>query len=743
MKRLLSFLLLIACCLPLQAQRRAFAQAKVVADNALRRAKSIQNNSQCAVKALVNTPSSVKKIVGTEEDTAPFYIFTDSVKKTSFIIVSGDERMRPVLAYGDNGVWKEDSIPDGVLYMLEYYSSQYESLQNGNITKRAERVSIQVPTVVPMIKTTWSQDAPYNNLCPSSCPSGCVATAMSQVMKYHQYPAQGKGTFSYTSHTRRYRCSYDFANANFDWGGMSNAYSSSSSYAATTDAIAQATYACGVSVGMDYAPSGSGAYMADVPYALINFFGYNENVSYRDRAYYDAKEWYQVLCDELSSGRPVIYGGVDSKNGGHAFVIDGCSAEDGKFHVNWGWAGAYDGYYELDALDPQVYEFSSYQSMIVNVSPETVGSFGDEFYAGKFTVSSKISAGANVVFTITDAYCFASQSSYAVSSAKYYGRIGVGIFDADFKFIRSIDSDSIEGINNFYGYSKLTYASTISNSMFPQNGTYYIAPYVMGSASVNPTRIRTSGGDEDYIIVTLNGDDITSTGEHEEPVEILSDWEEDFESMKIPSSWKQEVELGTSKWKQQYVLMASDEVPPAAHGKGYVSLAYGVGMDLYNSRTVVRLISDVISLENDGDYNLSFQTRKLSKQAETTDIITVLYRNGEDWTTLTAVDVINQSDWNQTVVELPTTGNIQLAFEGSPSRDSSVLLDDIRIYKRGSETGIKKQIAKRADRTAYGIYNMSGALVASTKGKVPDTAKLLPGVYILRCPVKTYKIYVK
>lgn len=743
MKKLVSIVLVVLCTTSLCAQKRNLEQAKHIASEYICQNPSMQAK-MFSREHLVNiTPDVIRKAIGTDNSIVPFYVLTDSLMPSSYVIISGDERMKAVLAYGTNGKWDENDIPDGLIFLLENYRQQYELLQSGNVIKKAVPATITIPNVDPMVKTTWRQEYPFNALCPNDCPSGCVATAMSQVMKYHQYPTSGIGTFSYTSHTRKYRCSYDFSSATFAWDQMKNNYGTSTFGSENTEAISQVTYACGVSVGMDYDKSGSGAYMSDVPYALIHFFGYNDNVSFRDRSYYDAAEWYEMLCNELSSGRPVIYGGVDSKNGGHAFVIDGCNSESKKFHVNWGWGGKFDDYYELDALDPETYKFSSYQDMVINVSPDLVGTYEDVFYAEKFSVSSKIALGKSVIFTITDAYCFASQSSYVVSKAKFYGKIGVGIFDKNFDFVGSIDSDSIEGLNNFYGYTKLTYNSKIEKSMFPENGTYYIAPYVKERDSDYPTRIRTSGGKTDYITITVDNDEINGEGENEEPIEVVSEWSEDFETRVIPSTWKQEVELGISEWDARYVLMASDNLPAAAHGRGYAYINYATGLDLYNSRTVTRLVSPIISLAIGDQYDMSFQCRKYSTLPESTDILTIYYKKDKEWTSLSEVAVTNQGDWRNISIELPDIENIQLAFEGSPSRGSSIFLDDIKIYKRENEPSAIKENITDTNQNVCKIYNMSGIQIGNQRIADIKNAKLPRGTYILQDADQTIKIHIK
>lgn len=741
MKRLFSICIVFLCFSPLFAQKRTLEQAKKAACEYLSQTQDGTAKAISGERLICSRSNNLQKIVGIED--SPFFILRDSLSPSSYIIVSGDERMKTVLAIGDKGRWDEDNIPDGLLFLLDCYCQQYMMLQSGEASKVLTASPITIPDVSPMLKTTWQQTTPYNALCPNDCPSGCVATAMSQVMKYHQYPSSGNGSFSYTSRTRKYNCSYNFSTANFKWNQMKSSYGDLGVGSEEKDVIAQATYACGVSVGMDYDKSGSGAYLSDVPYAMINFFNYNKNVSFRDRGYYNSSEWYQMLCKELSSGRPVIYGGVDSKNGGHAFVIDGCNSKTKKFHVNWGWGGSFDDYYELDALDPQTYMFSSYQDMVIYVSPETVGSFEDVFYAGSFSLSNKISAGKDITFTISDVYCYASQSSYVVTDAKFYGTIGVGVFDQDFNFLHSLGSDFIDGLNNFYGYTKVTYNAIIDKSLFPKDGTYYIAPYVQEKDSKHPTRIRTSGGKSDYVLVTVDKNNINGEEDNEEPVEIVSEWSEDFESTTIPKAWKQEKELGKGEWMVRYVLMASDEIPAAAHGRGYAYINYATGLDLYNSRTVTRLITPVIALTN-GKYNLSFQYRKHSSLPESTDILTVYYKKGNEWVPLDEIAVTNQGEWRWSTIELPVTSNLEIAFEGSPARGSSLYLDNINIYDRNAVPSLITENQLNDPEELYKIYTVAGIFVGSKRLSDVNKLQLRQGIYILLSSNnKVSKIYIK
>ena len=708
-KFLLTFIVSFAIFSNMSAQQRSLEKAKRVAYNYVPNYGTSMHKSISSFCYDVGKKAIEKSSKEMSTGDAPFYIFSDSIS-ASFVIVSGDERMKEVLAVGNHFPLVDGSrLPEGLVGLFETYRQQYELLQAGAATPESAAVTINIPDVEPMIKTKWHQDAPYNNFCPTGCPSGCVATALSQVMNYHQYPVSGHGTFSYSSRSRGFRCSYDFENATFCWGNLKNTYPASTlGDISGANEIAQVTYACGVSVGMDYNNDGSGAYMSDVPYALIRFFGYNSNVSYRDRTYYNASEWYEMLCRELQEGRPVLYGGVDSKNGGHAFVIEGCNSKTKKFFVNWGWGGDFDGEYELDALDPATYRFSSYQSMIVNVSPQLVGDYGDIFYADRFISSKEIQFDKNIDFNLYDLYCYSSQSSYVVPGAKFYGEVGVAVFDKDFNFVSYIEKKTVDGLNSFEGFSNISFTAKLRKSMFPENGTYYIAPFVRSTSSTLPTRIRTSGGRTDYITITINEEDINdNTGDDDQSIEPVSSWSENFEYTAVPEGWSQQSELGESVWEHRYVLQPSEDLPLAAKGKGYICLKYATNIkDRYNTRTVTRLVTKNIVLADNKNYELSLQCRKYATLPESTDLITVFYEKDNEWHILSEIPVTSQGEWDKVTIQVPVVGNIRLAFEGSPSKGAMVFLDDLIISEYQDETYIRHSSLSIPDKTT--IYSVMG-----------------------------------
>ena len=317
------------------------------------------------------------------------YIFNTN---GGFVIVSADDAAKPILGYSQQGSFDPNNIPVNARSWLKGYNREiqyaidnnietgeetrnaWDNLRNGNgLAPKSTRAISQ------MLTTTWNQAPYYNDLCPydeqadGRSVTGCVATAMAQVMKYWNWPVRGTGSHSYTSdeHPEYGTMSANFGNTTYDWDNMPNALSSSSS-STEINAVATLMYHCGVAVEMSYSATGSGAYSISydgyLDYcsenALKNYFGYSSDIYglYRSYRYladngdtltwevYDYSEWVSMLKDELDAYRPILYTGT-GPDGGHAFVFDGYDNND-LFHVNWGWGSHEDGFFSVDALEP-------------------------------------------------------------------------------------------------------------------------------------------------------------------------------------------------------------------------------------------------------------------------------------------------------------------------------------------------------------------------------------------------------
>lgn len=304
------------------------------------------------------------------EVSTPFTFFTvfDINEGQGFVIVSANDMAYPILASSNNSA-ASDLSPE-TRFWLSQYENQIAAVVSGAVAVAdadAELIKSEwqklrsntwsepknVTSVPQMLTTTWNQMPYYNDYCPSGTPVGCTATATAQVMKYWNHPAQGTGSHSYYSYSYG-TLSANFGETTYEWDLMPNAVTSTTP-ADQRSAVALLSYHVGVAVEMSYGPEGSGAmvlsgYGASSEDALKQYFGYKTSIHGEYRNQYSDVVWVQMLKDEIDARRPIVYAGYDAQ-AGHAFVFDGYNASS-MFHVNWGWGGAYDGYYAMNALNP-------------------------------------------------------------------------------------------------------------------------------------------------------------------------------------------------------------------------------------------------------------------------------------------------------------------------------------------------------------------------------------------------------
>lgn len=334
--------------------------------------------------------------------------------RSGYMVVSADDVAAPLLGYADEGSFDAANIPDNLRYWLESYASEIAWARDNGVEPARSRASrADRAPIAPLVKTQWNQGSPYNNYCPiyngSRSVTGCVATAMAQVMKYYNYPAKGTGSHSYTTKTLKISQSMDFSSTSFRWTSMADSYGSFSS-TSQKNAVATLMHACGVSVDMDYTPNESGAPSMNVASALANYFGYDKGVRYLMRDYYGMAEWEELVYNQLVEFGPVQYSGSNT-SAGHSFVCDGYSA-DGYFHFNWGWGGISDGYFLLTALDPtsqgiggSTAGYNSGQDIIANVATSGEGKMYEQMLIdGDFKIDTPQVQKGGYVVIVANAY---------------------------------------------------------------------------------------------------------------------------------------------------------------------------------------------------------------------------------------------------------------------------------------------------------------------------------------------------
>ena len=384
------------------------------------------------------------------------YVFGNS-NADGALFLSADDVAAPVLGYADSGRFDVQEIPASLKYWLEQYGRQIQYASSNGIAFSAATRSDYPAAIEPLVKTKWDQGTPYDMYTPtinnSHAPTGCTATATAQVMKHWNYPAQGKGTVRVTVEATGKTESLNLAGRAFAWGDMLDVYQSGGYTTQQAEAVGYLMQAVGYASKMAYAEDGSGAYLIDAARGLINNFSYNENIEYLQRDYYTATNWEAALYNELTNGRPVIYEG-QSTSVGHAFVCDGYNGA-GYYHFNWGWGGMSDGYFLLDALNPDAVgtgggEGGGYnygQGMLAGVQPEKTA---DE-YVRLIQWGGFVGRAQGNTFSLTPD----NDSGWASPMIREH-KLAIGVeiasLDSDTKEYVSIQDVTLKGVSEDWSY---------------------------------------------------------------------------------------------------------------------------------------------------------------------------------------------------------------------------------------------------------------------------------------------------
>ena len=439
-----------------------------------------------------------------------------------YVVVAGDDAApNVVLGYSTGGTFDYETAPENLRWWLDEYGRQMEYMIENGITA-SEQAS--APTfdrnVEPMVTTRWNQDAPYNNMCPTlnglRTYTGCVATAMAQVMNYHQWPVRGTGSHSYYDYEGcGQTLSANFGETTYRWDLMLDTYDANSSQE-SQDAVATLMYHCGVSVEMTYMQQASGALSGNAANALVQYFGYPADVQIISRDYRTYDEWITLIKNEIDTGRPILFG-AQSTGGGHEFVIDGYNT-DGYFHVNWGWGGQSDGYFLIATLNPYDGQgigggsdsgFKFMQDIIINVRPNPTGN-EREFYEicadGSLSTNvSSSSLGRTARVSLPALYNFSRQ--YITAYA------GIGIEDSEGRLIEtSYNTDNV--LMTSYGYLA-SYGTNVSFTI-PEDleaGEYRIYPYYRKyNDETTYGRIHVNYTQSQYISMTIDSNGTATFG---------------------------------------------------------------------------------------------------------------------------------------------------------------------------------------------------------------------------------------
>lgn len=405
---------------------------------ALRIARTYVNISKKAAKNLKTRAAATT----TQQ---PYYVFNDDTGK-GFVVVAGDDKMGEVLAYSHEASIDMANLNPEARYLFDTYRQVFEELgKNKGLTTRAETATKATDDVQPLLKSKWGQEYPYSKQ--TQYVTGCVATAVAQVMYYHKWPAQGKGQESYKVTFDNTVRSADFTKSHYDWDNMLPDYNRRNVTTKQEDAVALLMNDVGIATNMQYTDrvSGTQSYMAER--ALRNYFDYDASMV--TRSYEGVDKFIEIVKKELRNGFPLYISGDSKTGGGHAWVCDGFDKED-MFHMNFGWNGQADGYYSLATLDVKSTgsEFNGAQHSfnrglhVIAIhpnKPNTPKIDDDIAYQSptiKFNNDGMMTFVGDAPTTTSDAAKVMFTGFVNRSDAELIGDIGLGIYDQEGKLVK-------------------------------------------------------------------------------------------------------------------------------------------------------------------------------------------------------------------------------------------------------------------------------------------------------------------
>ena len=528
MKRLylLSLLIMLFVSTSALASPRTFSQAKAIAER-----KAALLGIKIDKKAAAKAPSMNG---GTTTAVSPYYVFPFGENK-GFAIVSGDDDMPEIVGYADHGTYDANNMPAAMAAFLNNYRATIEAMKQGNasaIKNIAEAKALRAnntratTAVSPLLgDIKWNQSEPYNNMCPkydgtNLSATGCVATAMAQVMMYWKYPNELKADINeYKTYTHKLPVAGELKGQKYDWDNMLPTYTNNNYTQTQADAVAKLMLHCGKAVEMDYGEE-SGANVT--PGRLAKYFGYDSDMMLDlSRTCFTLAEWTAIIDKELQAKRPILYSGRTT-NGGHQFVCDG-SDGNGLYHINWGWGGYQDGYFDITILNPgqggigagNVTDgYNRNCDMIIGIQPDNgkvdepladVPSLiieyynSDEFTSGiELTKATRNNTTEDFTIKIND--CWDN-----IYSTNIECLCGYGISDGKggFKLISETENILMNGtlfgttltINNRFSpngtYTIYAIYSTDNGKTWKKCAYYYMQPYVVKATATTLSLVKT------------------------------------------------------------------------------------------------------------------------------------------------------------------------------------------------------------------------------------------------------------
>lgn len=506
--------------------------ATLTPDQAIARASSDRSLSKKMRSRLAANPR-LMLTTKTQAGDPALYVFSSAAASDGFMILSADDVAYPLLGYADKGSFNPDNMAPAMRWWLDEYARQIAwAKANGREGTERPQAPEGRRDIAPLVKTRWDQGEPYNQLCPivngGRSYTGCVATAMAQIMYYFKYPACGTGSISYNDEGSGKRLTWDFSKHPFDWDNMLLNYSNNNWTEAQAAAVANLMKSAGASVKMAYSADSSGALSVLTPQAFTKYFGYDPNLKFMLRSYVSSTEWDRMMYDNLDKVGPVLCGGGSFIGGGHSFVADGYQASTGLFHFNWGWSEMSDGYFALNALNPSALGAGGGGGGGYNFDQDAV--FGIQKPTGQpaekrlvqmtqfGTLEGKIKEGTKLLqFTLAD-HSDAAWINYTGNTIKVTMGVSVQTEGATDTIVRIIN-DKPQTMPAGYGLYPANYISQVDlSTLNMEEGANYKFTIVSLMSNIEGQQttwvpVIPCYGENNYITVKKNGNDYDITSQ--------------------------------------------------------------------------------------------------------------------------------------------------------------------------------------------------------------------------------------
>ena len=474
------------------------------------RADGVTVNAARRQALAVTGPEAQLELVATARGEQPAYYIFNNKSGQGFVIMAGDDALGQVLGYSDEGCYDPGDVPPALVEWLAGHERQLRLLLSGRRAPVSAPASEDRQTIGPLLTTRWDQGAPYDLETPEyesgrRSPTGCVATAMAQILKYF---ASGQSTTaipSYTSKTLDITMP-ELPATTFDYSLMRDDYAASDTDAGARE-VARLMRYCGQAARMDYGRS-SGA--AAMPSYFADYFGYNPFAYCAERDKYPSWAWDNLIYNQLATGRPVLFTGLTFSTfgyAGHAFICDGYDGQ-GLYHFNWGWGGRYNGYYKLSECNPYKqnmtsesdwYGLSIDQAAIINLCPAQAPS--------NIRLTVRELSATPITLERSDSHDYftflVKGTSANLTASSFLYDMALGIYDSDDQLLRyfTISDGTVAQTSMAFSYQRLlSWGSDITS------GTYTLR-FICRFANTEQWLWGYNG--DRYLLLTVDGNRLT------------------------------------------------------------------------------------------------------------------------------------------------------------------------------------------------------------------------------------------